>query len=160
MGRELRKEIVVAAPVGEVWRAWTTSEGVVAFFAPEARIEPRVGGAYELYFMTDAPAGSRGSEGCTVLAIEPERRLAVSWNFPPSIPAIRDERTRVEIELEPVPGAGTRVRMLQTEWREGEDWDLGYAYFDRAWGLVMARLERRFELGPIDWSDPWVPDGA
>lgn len=30
--------VTLSAPVAEVWRAWTTSEGVVEFFAPEARV--------------------------------------------------------------------------------------------------------------------------
>ena len=30
-----------------------------------------------------------------------------------------------------------------------------YAYFDRAWGNVLANLRKRFESGPIDWSD-WM----
>jgi uncharacterized protein YndB with AHSA1/START domain len=159
MERELRKEVDVAAPAVGVWRAWTTTDGVVAFFAPEALIEPREGGAFELYFMTEAPAGSRGSEGCRFVELEPPRRFVVSWNFPPSLPAIRDEQTRVEIALEPRGDHATRVRLLQTGWREGDDWDKGFAYFDRAWGFVLARLARSFEHGPIDWSDPWVPDG-
>jgi uncharacterized protein YndB with AHSA1/START domain len=158
MTRELRKEIEVAGSAAEVWAAWTTSAGVVEFFAPQAWIEPRVGGAYELYFLAEAPEGSRGSEGCRFLELEPERRLVVSWNFPPSIPAIRHEQTRVEIALDPVGDRATRVRMTQTGWREGDDWDQGYAYFDRAWGLVLARLARRFERGPIDWADPWLPE--
>ena len=36
MARAIRKEVTVAAPVREVWAAWTTEEGVVTFFAPQA----------------------------------------------------------------------------------------------------------------------------
>ena len=32
-----------------------------------------------------------------------------------------------------------------------------YAYFTRAWQIVLGRLERRFAVGPIDWDDPYAP---
>ena len=55
--RVIRKTAEIAAPRREVWRAFTTAEGATTFFAPEARIEARPGGAYELLFMLDAEPG-------------------------------------------------------------------------------------------------------
>jgi uncharacterized protein YndB with AHSA1/START domain len=37
-------EGVVSAPVSEVWKAWTTSEGLKSWLAPHADIELRIGG--------------------------------------------------------------------------------------------------------------------
>ena len=39
--------VVVAASPKQAWDAWTTREGIVSFFAPDARIEPRVGGLWD-----------------------------------------------------------------------------------------------------------------
>lgn len=153
MSRAICKSVEVPASAEEVWQAWTTVPGVRGFFAPEARIECREGGAYELYFMPEAPAGSRGSDGCTILELEAPRRLVFSWNFPPMIPTIRDEHTTVAIEIEP-GDEGCRVAMTQSGWGEGDDWDEGFAYFDRAWELVLRRLRHRFVEGPVDWNDP------
>jgi uncharacterized protein YndB with AHSA1/START domain len=153
--RALQGGVLVPASVAEVWRAWTTVEGIRSFFAPDARIEVRPGGAWEILFLTDAPVGSQGSEGCRVLEVQAPRRLAFSWNFPPHMPAIRDQHTRVEIGLEPTASGATWLEFLQTGWGEGADWDAGYEYFDRAWDLVLARLQRRFAVGPLDWSKPW-----
>jgi hypothetical protein len=44
--------------------------------------------------------------------------------------------------------------LVQTDWQSGPAWEKGYAYFDKAWDVVMARLKRRFEMGPIDWENP------
>jgi hypothetical protein len=30
-----------------------------------------------------------------------------------------------------------------------------YAYFDRAWGNVLANLKKRHEGGPLDWTE-WL----
>ena len=151
--RQLARQAAVAAPPAEVWKAWTTLEGVKTFFAPDARIELKPGGAYEMYFDLAAPAGTRGGEGCTLVAIEPETRLAFTWNFPPSLPSIRNQHTQVEIRLSPAEGGkATQVSLTQTGWKDGPDWEKGYAYFERAWSLVLSRLEARFRTGPIDWA--------
>jgi uncharacterized protein YndB with AHSA1/START domain len=155
--RVLRAEMEIAAPVEEVWRAWTSEEGVKTFFAPGARLEPRVDGAYEIFFNPTAQPGQRGAEGMRVLAFDPPRRLAFTWNAPPTIPAIRGQRTMVVVELAPVAGAPARTRLRFTHlgWGEGAEWDQAYAYFDHAWGgVVLPRLRHRFEKGPIDWSAP------
>lgn len=159
--RVLRAEVVVNGPVGEVWRAWTTSDGARTFFAPGARIEPRVDGAYEIYFRPEAPAGLRGTEGMRILAFEPEKRLAYTWNAPPEIPEIRGQRTQVIVELEALGAERTRVCLTHLGWGRGEAWDRAYAYFDRAWGaIVLPRLVARFASGPIDWSAPPEPSDA
>lgn len=150
----LDKEVLVPAPVQDVFEAWTTSAGTRRFFAPDARIEAVPGGAYEILFMTEAPEGKRGSEGCRVLEAKAPEHLAFTWNFPPSIPTIRNEHTRVDVWFEKLSESSTRVRMKQSEWKTGGDWDKGFRYFDQAWDLVLGRLKRSFEGAPMDWASP------
>lgn len=51
------KEITIDAPLKLVWYAWTISERVSEWFAPETIVEAKEGGAYELYFI---PGNSTG----------------------------------------------------------------------------------------------------
>ena len=44
--RMIEKQGVVNAPIEDVWKAWTTTEGVKSFFAPDAKVEARSGGAF------------------------------------------------------------------------------------------------------------------
>ncbi len=150
--RVLQKQVEVEAPAADVWSAWTTAEGARSFFAPDARIEARPGGAYEIYFALEMPEGKRGSEGCKVVAVDTGKRLAFTWNFPLSLPEIRDEHTEVAIALEPLGEKRTRVTLTATGWKPGEVWDKGYAYFEKAWDTVLTRLQSRFKAGPVDWS--------
>jgi uncharacterized protein YndB with AHSA1/START domain len=154
----VHKERVIPAPPPEVWKAWTTLEGVKTFFAPEANIDLQEGGAYELFFSPREPLGSRGAEGCTVVSVEPNKKLTFTWNFPPSIPSLRDavKHTQVTVTLTP-SGAGTKVTLDQTGFEGGADWQRGRAYFEHAWGVVLARLERRFKKGPVDFEWPYAP---
>ena len=122
----------------------------------EAKIDLRVGGRYEMYFLPDASPGSRGSEGCVVYEIDAPTRLVFSWNFPPTIPALRKTgaQTQVIVTLQLSEEKTTVVSLAQTGWQDGTAWDQGYAYFDRVWTVVLNRLKRRFDTGPIDWRDP------
>ncbi len=152
MGGEARaivEEVVVNASRAEVWGALTTTDGVTTFFAPNARVELRYGGPYEIYFVEDAKRGERGSEGCVVLGYVPEETLIFTWNAPPSIPDIRAQRTFVIVRLDDVGEKRTRVRLRNGGYRDDAEWDKAYAYFENAWPHVLGQLRRRFDSGPL-----------
>lgn len=153
--RILRKEAVVHATLDEVWNCWTTTEGIASFFAPESKIELRLGGPYELYMGATEPDqfGKRGTQGCKVLSFIPREMLAFEWNFPPKVPALRASgaKTQVVLRFMALGDGRVRVKFAQLGWKEGADWDAGYEYFDRAWSSVMEMLEKRFkEKRPTD----------
>ncbi|HLN51227.1 MAG TPA: SRPBCC domain-containing protein [Thermoplasmata archaeon] len=91
--RILHKETTVGLPIERAWRAWTTTEGIGAWWVKQSWIELRVGGPFELYFAPDLPRGLQGSEACRILSYRPPEMLSFSWNFPPALPEIRSELT-------------------------------------------------------------------
>ena len=160
MTRILRKEVEVAASASTVWDLWTSERGVRSFFAPEALIEPRPSGRYELYFVPDASEDQKGSEGCRIVSLMAGIEVTFTWNFPPTLPSIRDEHTVVRVAMTPIGPRHSRVTLEQTGWGDGGDWDEGFAYFERAWALVLGRLQWRVSHGPLDWDEPYTPDVA
>jgi uncharacterized protein YndB with AHSA1/START domain len=151
--RVLRAEMVLDAPVEDVWKAWTTEGGAKTFFAPAAHIEPRVDGLYEIYFDPTAAPGRRGAEGLRILVFEPMKRLSFTWNAPPDQPYVRAQRTVVTLELTPRDAGHTLMTLTHSGWGEGPEWDRAYQYFDDAWNrVVLPRLVYRFTHGPIDWA--------
>ncbi|MBL8344046.1 MAG: SRPBCC domain-containing protein [Rubrivivax sp.] len=153
--RAIDKQVDVPAPLDQVWAAWTTREGIVGFFAPDARVEARVGGAFQIYFDPGAAAGDRGADDMRFLALQPKRMLSFDWNAPPSLPEARQQRTFVVVRFAPLDDKTTRVTLHHTGWGDGGEWDKAYAYFDRVWGFVLGNLRKRFEQGPTDWK-PWL----
>ncbi|MFH2002640.1 MAG: SRPBCC domain-containing protein [Planctomycetota bacterium] len=151
--RVLRKEATVKATLDEAWNAWTTTEGVTTFFAPEARVALSPGGPYEIFFSPTSPAGSRGSEGCKVLTWLTRDTLCFDWNAPPSFGELRKKHTRVTVRLEALEDGRVKVMLCQEGWGRGEDWDKLYNYFDRAWAFVLSNLKGRFDNGPLDWTE-------
>lgn len=151
--RTISAEVVLPVPVADAWAAWTTREGITSFFAPECRVEIRPDGPYEILFDLEAPPGSRGGEGNRVLACQPERLLAFTWNAPPHLPTVRPQRTSVVLRFSPEPGGGSRVALSHGGWGDGGEWDLAFDYFTRAWReIVFPRLARRFAEGPVQWG--------
>ena len=153
--RSIDKEIVVAASLDDAWAAWTTREGIVSFFAPDAQVDPRVGGAFQIYFNPLGAPGSKGADDMRFMALQPKKMLSFDWNAPPHLPAARAQRTFVVVRFTPLDGKQTRVSLHHTGWGDGDEWDKAYAYFDRAWGNVLAGMKKRFESGPQDWSE-WL----
>jgi uncharacterized protein YndB with AHSA1/START domain len=149
----LELEIVLNAGIEDVWAAWTTEEGIRSFFAPECRIEARVGGAYEIYFLPNEREGHRGAEGTRVLSFEPMKFLSFTWNNPPSIPKIRWQYTTVSLYFETLNEKQTRLKFIHHGWGPGEDWQKARDYFYRAWNqAVIPRLVKMLETGPVVWK--------
>ena len=153
--RSLDKQVIVDATLDDAWAAWTTREGIVSFFAPDAEIDARVGGAFHVYIDPGAQPGSRGADDMHFMALQPKRMLSFDWSAPPSLPAARAQRTFVVVRLRPVDAHHTEVTLHHTGWGDEGEWDQAYAYFDRAWTFVLANLKQRFETGPKDWTE-WL----
>src|SRR5688572_21900248 len=69
-------EVVIDAPVAEVWKAFTTSEGWKLLGVAQADVDFRVGGKIRTHYEADGVLGDEGSIENTILAFEPERMLA------------------------------------------------------------------------------------
>ncbi len=153
--RAIDKQVVVDASLDQTWDAWTTRAGIVAFLAPDAKIEARVGGAFQIYFDPLAEAGSKGADDMRFMALQPKQMISFDWNAPPSLPEARAQRSFIVVRFEPAGDTRTKVTLHHTGWGSGGEWDEAYNYFDRAWGNVLANLVKRFEKGPQDWSE-WM----
>jgi uncharacterized protein YndB with AHSA1/START domain len=150
--RAIDKEVVLKASLDQAWRAWTTRDGITSFFAPDAVIEPRVGGAFHIHMDPGAPAGAKGADDMRFMALQPQKMLSFDWNAPPSLPEARAQRSFVVVRFFPLTDTTTRVTLHHTGWGDGGEWDKAYAYFDQAWAAVLGNLQRRFDTGPYDWT--------
>lgn len=152
-GRRIVATTEVAAPIKDVWKAWTTKEGLQGFFAPEVLIEPRVGGRLSVHFYPRRAAGLRGAENMSILSFEPPARLSFTWNAPVNYPHARSQRAVVTVYLVERSPDRTAVTLVHDHFGTGYDWNETLAYFLPAWrDSVLPRLRQSLESGPIDWS--------
>lgn len=153
--RAIDKEMVVPATLDAAWAAWTTREGIISFFAPDAMIDAKVGGPFQIYINPFGEPGMKGADEMRFLAVQPKQMISFDWNAPPSLPEARAQRTFVIVRFAAVDDKNTKVTLHHTGWGTGGEWDKAYTYFDRAWGNVLGNLKKRFETGPMDWTE-WL----
>ena len=142
--RSLIAETTVAAQPKQVWQAWTSKEALQAWWpVPDANIDLRIGGSFELMMTMELPEGQRGSEKCKILSYVPGEMLTFTWNAPPTL-ALRETNTWVAITFSRDPADSTAVRLVHTGFLEGPDWDDYLAYFQAAWPGVLQRLSEHW----------------
>lgn len=153
--RVIRKQVVVDASLSEVWKAFTTNEGAQTFFGAKTKINPILGGSYEVYFHPQNPHGTRGcEEECHIQSIVPMKSLAFTWGTEPG--PLRDAglTTLVFLDFKELSAHKTLVQFTNIGWGQGPQWDQAYGFFTKAWDLVLGWLKIRFTKGPIDWASP------
>jgi len=153
--RAIAEKITVKANVDDVWKAWTTTEGIKSFFAPDARVELRVDGPFQVYMNPFAEPGMKGADDMKIIGFQEKKMITFTWNAPPSLPEARKQRTVVIVRLIARGDALTDVTLYHVGWGEGGEWDKAYDYFAKAWPNVLKNLQKRFDTGPVDWK-PWL----
>jgi uncharacterized protein YndB with AHSA1/START domain len=144
----LQVEIEVASSIELVWWAWTRGDRVVKWFAPDARIEPFLGGSYELFF-NPANRDQMGTKGCIITLIQPKERLGFTWKGPDDFVDLmnqEDALTYVLVTLSEEAGK-TKVLIEHFGWGEGEEWEKARSWHQMAWTQVLSSLKSALESG-------------
>ena len=118
-------------PADRLWRALTQPH-LIREWLMDNDFAPAVGHRFKL----NGDWG--GVLDCEVLEIEPQRRLAYSWNFDHSDPAF-DLRSVVTFTLTPTDG-GTRLRVDQAGFRPEQKSAFGGARV--GWERFLGKLEQ------------------
>ncbi len=148
--RYIHKRIDIQVPLLDVWEAWTTVEGVNSFFGNDAKIEMKIGGAYEIHFVMERPKGQRGTEGSKLLAFVPKRMAAFEWAIPRQFVEVRKQanqlwnRTWVVVFFRTLDEAHTEIDVYHMGLGVGDKWDEVYNFFDRNWDEILKRLNQSF----------------
>ena len=143
--RQLVIELEVPAPVSEVWKAFSTSEGLSTWLFPHATVDLKPGGDWLVHF----PGGSTG--GGTIVSFVPEKELVIDALAPDKFPQVREARTRAVFQFEP-RGNSTVIRLTQSGWKTGDEWTRAYEYLAAGNAQLLATLHQRFVNGPTDWE--------
>jgi uncharacterized protein YndB with AHSA1/START domain len=143
--KQLVIELEIPAPVSDVWAAFTTSAGLDSWLAPDCTVDLKPGGDWLVHF----PGGSTG--GGTIVSFVPQKEIVISALAPDKFPTVRATRTHAVFTFLP-HGAATVVRLTQTGWKNGAEWDSAYEYLVAGNAQLLGALHRRFASGPIDWN--------
>lgn len=146
--KALTFEVTIPAARSAVWDAFTTSAGLSTWLTPGAVVELRKGGEWTAHF----PGGKTG--GGTILSFVAPDEVVMAAMAPEQFPNVRAERTTAKFQFVD-QGATTLVRLTQTGWKTGEEWDRAYDYLASGNAQLLETLRQRFVSGPIDWEKEW-----
>ena len=145
--KSLKLEVEVPASPDAVWAAFTTAQGLQTWLGPEAEVDMKPGGAWLVKF----PGASTG--GGTVMEFVPGKSITIAAMAPDAFPTVRRERTKAVFEIEgSADGKTSIVRLTQTGWKTGEEWDKAFEYLAKGNPMLLAMLRQRFTSGPMDWA--------
>ena len=152
--RVLRHEVTVNAGLEDVWKAWTTSEGLMSFMAPVVHVELKTGGVFDSNYRVGSKLGDPGTIHNQVLNYVPMEMFSIKVNLTQQFPPRpRDAGTLFAvITFQEAGRKKVLVAVSMLGWGEGEDWNQVYEHFNWGNAFTLGQLARRFEKGPVDWS--------
>ncbi len=142
------REVEIDAPLDRVWQAFSSASELQHWLCERANVVLQPGGAFECYW---GPNSSRSTEGCRIVALEPQRHLAFQFRGvgdfadvfqPPTSPTIIDVRFRSDAPNH------TTIVLEQSDTRPDVE---GWAAYDEwaadAWEDALQGLKQRCEEG-------------
>ena len=133
-GRILEAEIRTTATPEQVYEAWADPEKIAQWFVDRAEGTAEPGGTSTWFF--DKFNFRIPYE---VLHAEPGKRFAIRWNAPPGRSAGLHEVTITK------EGGLTVMRMIESGFREGAEWDEEYEGTASGWHMALAVLKHYLE---------------
>jgi len=143
----ITNEVTINASLNLVWYAWTISERVSEWFAPETVIEAREGGAYELYFIPGNKT-AMNTKGCNIIKMVEEKELQFTWKAPDQFESImnnENELTTVKVKFESVKSDSTRVVVEHFGFKDDKNWKDAIEWHKMAWAGVLSSLKSALE---------------
>jgi uncharacterized protein YndB with AHSA1/START domain len=140
---------IVNASVDLVWYAWTISERISEWLAPQAVIDARIGGSFELYFIP-GNTSSMNTRCCKIINIIEKEFLEFSWKGPDPFDSLMnqaDALTTVCVRLEKIDIENTKVIIRHEGFNDKESWKEALEWHHSAWTDVLRSLKSSLEKG-------------
>ena len=105
---DIRKTVVLNAPIEKVWKAVATSEGIAGWWMPNT-FEPVVGRDFILH------AGQFGDSPCKVTEIDPPHRVGFDWG----------KDWHLTFELKQLEEGKTEFTLIHSGWHAAKATEFG-----------------------------------
>jgi uncharacterized protein YndB with AHSA1/START domain len=124
-------QVTVPLPIPMIYAALTDAAQLTQWLASSAKVEPRVGGPYELTFDSEPKFTSRGQ----VTHLTADADIGFTWRGPPAFDEILAEPaepTTVYLRLAESP-EGIDVTLEHAGWKSGEAWEDARSWHFHFW---------------------------
>jgi len=130
---EIKKNIVINAPISTVWPYVSTADGIGAWFMP-SDMEPVEGKEFTLQ------AGPWGESPCKVTEVQPPNCFSFDWG----------KDWKVQFELKETDGQ-TELKFIHDGWEDGKETEFGELHdvvrprMSEGWDGLLAKLKKTIE---------------
>jgi len=107
---QVRREIVLDAPVEDVWEAITDPAQLAVWFANEVELDVREGGEGQFRWANGE------TREASIDTVEPPRRLGFTWSGP------GEDASRVDLTLEEDADGATRLTVVESAPEAVAEW--------------------------------------
>lgn len=131
----------------EAFRHFTDSKLLAEWLADRADVEPKVGGKYEIFWNSPPAPPNRGTSGCKITLLVPDKLLGFDWIGPTMFDDamnIADPATHVLVTFIPIGDHATEVHLVHSGWGHSAAWDKPRLWFERAWSGALEALAGKF----------------
>lgn len=131
----------VPLPVADCFGLFTEVTGLESWLCAKARVEPHVGGRYELFWDPADPEND-STIGCRITAFERDQLLAFQWRSPRQFKPFAnaaDPLTHVVVSFH-AEASGTAVTLVHSGWRSSPPWQQAAEWQAAAWGHAFRAL--------------------
>ena len=130
----LQLSIVVPANVREVWKLFTTDEGLKKWIAPVAKIDMKMGGSIRTNYDQTKTVDDSTSIKLDIINYIEYEMLTLKVNLNNSFPAEakrEDKNLQEIIQFIRVDDNKTKIISTMVGWGQGSQWDKAYSFFEK-----------------------------
>ncbi len=147
-GLILKQEVLFAAPIEDVWRAYTTAEGWTAWAAPKAEIDLRVGGTIRTAYQGEI--GGSSTNTLHIVNYVPERLLTLRAEPSPTWPEVMQEdadKLSNVILFDEIADGVTRIQSFGVGYSDAPEYEQLMGFFIKANESLYQNLRTYLETG-------------
>lgn len=140
--RDIAVALKLDVSAKEVWNLWTDSKSLERWLTNKAIVEPRVGGAYELFWDPPTP-NDNSTLGCKIIGLEKEKYLAFQWRGPVPFADLMNVEpfpTWVVVTFEILSPTQTLIHFRHSGWGKSARWDAARKWQANAWNGAFKEL--------------------
>ena len=139
-------EGIVNAPVEEVWKALTTSEGYKILGPAQAEVDLRIGGTIRTRYSNTGPLGDEETIENLILAYEPPVMIATRIQKTPKGFPFKEawKHTWTVVTLERLEGNRTRIRGASLGFGTDEESLAMKTFFERGNQQTIENIKKHF----------------
>jgi uncharacterized protein YndB with AHSA1/START domain len=130
----LQLSIIVPATVKEVWKLFTTDEGLKKWIAPVAKIDMKIGGSIRTNYDSNKTVDDSSSIKLDIINYIEYEMLTLKVNLNNSFPAEakkEDKNLQEILQFVKVGEHETKIISTMVGWGQGSHWDKAYSFFEK-----------------------------